>query len=254
MPRMPRKYSQSNFYHIIVQGINKEYIFNTELNMKKYQKLIKKKLENSNIVILAYCIMNNHAHFLIYSENVSNLSKYMQRLNTSYSRLYNKENNRVGYVFRDRFRSQNILSDSQLYNCLIYIHNNPVKAGIVKDISEYKYSSYNEFLKKKIIITHHSVKLLFGDIKNYKQHFKIIHNNSANENFIDVNDKIKNITDFIKEFEIKHNQKIEEIINNKYWLKKIIIDAREQTKITIEDLAKILNVSKSKVGRYAKKM
>ena len=77
MPRIPRKYSQSNFYHIMVQGINKEYIFNTEQNMKKYQKLIKKKLENSNITILAYCIMNNHAHFLIYSENVSNLSKYM---------------------------------------------------------------------------------------------------------------------------------------------------------------------------------
>jgi len=42
MPRIPRKYSQSNFYHIMVQGINKEYIFNTEQNMKNYQKLIKK--------------------------------------------------------------------------------------------------------------------------------------------------------------------------------------------------------------------
>ena len=88
MPRIARKDSQSKFYHIMVQGINKEYIFNKKEDMKKYQRLIKEKLENSNIMILAYCIMNNHAHFLIYCEDEIYLSKYMQRLNTSYAHVY----------------------------------------------------------------------------------------------------------------------------------------------------------------------
>ena len=253
MPRIARKDSQSKFYHIMVQGNNKEYIFNKKEDMKKYQRLIKEKLENSNIMILAYCIMNNHAHFLIYCEDEIYLSKYMQRLNTSYARLYNKENERLGYVFRDRFRSQDILTERQLYNCLRYIHNNPVKAGMVKDVSEYEYSSYNEFLKETNIITEESIKLLFDDIDNYKTQFKLIHNNCIDEDFIDEDDKTIDISTFLEEFEKKYNRKIEEVSQDRKFLKRVINDAREQTNVTIVELAEKLNVSKSKVGRYIKK-
>lgn len=103
MPRIARKNSISQFYHVIVQGINKEYIFKNSQYINKYKEIIVKKLEKSDITILSYCIMNNHAHFLIYSEKIENLSKFMQKINTSYSKFYNKENNRVGYVFRDRY-------------------------------------------------------------------------------------------------------------------------------------------------------
>ena len=149
MPRIARKNSQSCFYHVIVQGINKEYIFEKEEYIEKYKELIIKKLDESNVIILAYCIMNNHAHLLIFSEKSEYVGKYMQRLNTSYSQFYNKINNRVGYVFRNRYYSQDILTAQQLYNCLRYIHNNPVKAGITRTMKGYKYSSYNEFLGKK---------------------------------------------------------------------------------------------------------
>ena len=254
MPRIARKESRSNFYHVMAQGINKEYIFNKEKDMKNYQRLIKGKLENANITILAYCIMNNHVHFLIYCENEVYLSKYMQRLNTSYGRLYNKKNERVGYVFRDRFRSQNILDEKQLYNCLRYIHNNPVKAGMVKDISEYQFSSYNEFLNEKDIITDESVKILFGNNKDYKIQFKLIHNNYADEDdFIDVDEKLQDISCFITEFENNYNRKIDKISQDRDLLKIAINDARKKTNVTIVELAEKLKLSKSTVGRYAKK-
>lgn len=253
MPRTARKDSKSNFYHIMVQGINKEYIFNTKEDIESYQKIVKDKLENSSIIILGYCIMNNHAHFLIYSEKEENLSKYMQRLNTSYSRLYNNKNKRVGYVFRDRFRSQDILSKKQLYNCLVYIHNNPVKAGMVKTMSAYKYSSYNEFLREKYIITNESIKLLFGNIKNQIGQFILIHNQCLDENFIDECENKKSLSHFIEDFEKKYNRKIEEITQDKNLLRLLIIEAREQTNATIQALGEKLNVSKSTVGRYAKK-
>lgn len=171
MPRIARKNSNSNFYHIIVQGINKEYVFNKSEFIEKYQQIILEKKEKSNITILAYCIMNNHAHFLIFSEKIEYLSKFMQRVNTSYSQYYNKINKRVGYVFRDRYYSQDILNQKHLYSCIKYIHNNPVKAHICNYMNQYKYSSYNEFLGKKIIINDESIRLLFGKTNEYKKIF-----------------------------------------------------------------------------------
>ena len=62
----------------------------------------------------------------------------------SYS-YYNKKYNRVGYVFRNRYKKQVLYSEKQLYTCINYIHNNPVKAKICRFPHEYKYSSYNRY-------------------------------------------------------------------------------------------------------------
>ena len=246
MPRKSRTNLHSKFQHVIVQGINKEYIFNSEKYILYYKKLILEKIKASNLSILAYCIMNNHAHFLIYCEKIEYLSKFMQKLNTSYSRFYNKENKRVGYVFRDRYLSQEILDYKQLYTCLKYIHNNPVKANMVKNISDYKYSSYKEFLGKKQIITDESLKLLFGTTSNYYEQFKLIHNKFHNETFFDLKDM--DILEFASKFEEEYNKKIYEIKNDKILLKEFINQARDKTDITIRELAELLNISKSKVN------
>lgn len=253
MPRIARRKSKSIFNHIMVQGTNKEYIFKHEKEMKKYQNIIIEKLKKTDIEILAYCIMNNHAHFLIYSEKQENLSKFMQRINTSYSRWYNKENKRVGYVFRDRFYLQEILDERQLFNCLRYIHNNPVKAKIVNKMDDYKYSSYNEFLKDKKIISNESIKLIFGSVENYKNRFLCVHNKYLDENFIDAEDAKQSLTDYIKTIEKKYNKKIDQMYNDKNLIKIIINEAREQTNATIKEIAGVLKISKSTVGRYVKK-
>ena len=68
----------------------------------------------------------------------------MYRVNMLYAKYYNKEHKRVGYVFRDRYKTQPIYSEKHLISCVRYIHNNPVKANICKKPNEYKYSScYN---------------------------------------------------------------------------------------------------------------
>ena len=66
--------------------------------------------EKYNIKIIAYCIMNNHTHMLLETTDLKNLSKYMQSLNTRYGKYYNKKYNRVGYVFRDRYKAEGIYS------------------------------------------------------------------------------------------------------------------------------------------------
>ena len=252
MPRIARKNFISKFHHVIVQGINKEYIFKNSQYINTYKNIILKKLEKSDITILSYCIMNNHAHFLIYSANIENLSKFMQRINTSYSKYYNKENNRVGYVFRDRYYTQEILDKNQLYNCMRYIHNNPVKAGIVKNFSEYKYSSYNEFTGDGKIINSESIKLLFGTSKTYINQFNQIHKVFKEESFADVDKKEKSIKDFIIEEEKRYGKKIKDIKCEKKVVKEIVKKARVQTDVTIKELATIFEIPKSTIARYCK--
>lgn len=252
MPRKARKISESNYHHVIVQGINKEYIFKRTEDIEKFKEIIIVKLQEVHIEILGYCIMNNHAHFLIFSKTNEELSKFMQKVNTSYSKYYNKVTKRVGYVFRDRYYSQDILSHKQLYNCLKYIHNNPVKAGISR-IENYKYSSYNEFLNKKEIITSKGIELLFGATKEYKEEFYRIHTSKVylDEQFYDL--KEKDILEIIREFEKKHEKNIKEIKDNNKLLKEIIHIARQETDVTITELADLIGVSKSLVGNYTKR-
>lgn len=252
MPRKSRESSVSNFYHVIVQGINKEKIFADKKDIKRYKQIILEKLKESNVTILAYCIMNNHTHLLIHSEKSKDLSKFMQRVNISYSQYYNKRNMRIGYVFRDRYYSQDITTENQLYNCIKYIHNNPVKANIVKKAEEYEYSSYNEFIGRPELINCKSLKLIFETMKDYKEKFYKIHKtNNYEEEFYDIKDK--DIYELIREIELKNGKKLKELIKNKNTLKIIIKLARKETKVTIIELSKILGISKSSIWNYEKK-
>lgn len=254
MPRKPRYNQISGYYHVMSQGINKEYIFQKKLYIEKYKELMLKKSKDLNINILSYCIMSNHVHILINTNKISDLSKYMQKLNTTYSSFYNKANRRVGYVFRDRFLSQEILSESQLLYCIRYIHYNPVKAGIVKFAGDYKYSSYNEFIGKRNIINDNCIKIVFGDFNNYKKIFYELHNidnEIHGESFIDIKDK--KIEEYIKYVETKYKLPANKIKTNKKLLEKVIKDSRETTEATVRELAQILEVSKSTISNYEKK-
>ena len=157
MPRKARKEINSKFLHVMIQGINREYIFNNDKDIKVFLKFVKEKIKEFDLSIIAYCVMNNHAHFLIYTENINLVSKLMKMVNTSYAIYYNKNKERCGYVFRDRFKSEEILSQKHIVSCIHYIHNNPVKAKMCLSQSEYKYSSYNEYKNKPYLINKNKV-------------------------------------------------------------------------------------------------
>lgn len=124
----------------MTQGINKEYIFETQKDKEKYLKLI--YCNDEGIEVIAYCIMDNHTHILVQVENIQNLQNWMKKTNTSYAIYFNKRNDRVGYVFRERYKVQPIKNERHLYLGIEYIHNNPIKAGICKKKEEYEFSSY----------------------------------------------------------------------------------------------------------------
>ena len=253
MPRKARKDIIASYIHIITQGIKKEYIFNTDVYKREYMKLVREKFsEAENLYLLCYCIMDNHAHFLIYTEDISELSKAMSKINCSFAQFYNKKEDRVGYVFRNRYNSQEIKDEKHLYNTVAYIHRNPVKARIVKKMEQYPYSSYN-YIKDgnwdKIAIS-----LLFHE-KNYIQQFDNIHLNFEEDDILEIKENLnsdEDINNFLNEFCIKNNTNIDRIKNDNHLLNMIVSKIKERYLVTNKQIAEVLGIGKNRLGAIKK--
>lgn len=250
MPRIPRDSYQTSFFHIIVQGIKKEYIFNEKKFLDSYRNLLITYEEKIEIKLLAYCIMNNHAHILIYTDSTEKMSKYMKCINSIFATYYNTENKRVGYVFRNRFKSEPIYDESYLINCISYIHNNPVKAKMVRSPEQYKYSSYNDYINEKGIITSEKILLLFGknrlDIDDFRKiHFK----NISSYKYEDYDKETEEIID---EFLEEHNKTFEEVKDSKKLTIKLILELKRNKKTNIE-IGKIFEMTRWRISEIYEK-
>lgn len=147
MPRQQRKKSKSGYYHVIMRGNERMNIFRDEKDKHRFIKTLSdKKLDDkkqkSRFFLYAFCLMDNHVH-LIMSEGAEDIAKVMKRISVSYVHYFNKKYKRVGHLFQDRFMSEPVEDDNYLLALVRYIHQNPVKAGMVKSAGEYSWSSYN---------------------------------------------------------------------------------------------------------------
>lgn len=144
MPRTPRQYSSTGIYHIILRGVNRQNIFFDDIDHHKFLSVLDNVIDNTDVYLLGYCLMINHAHLLI-QDSQNNISQIMKRIGTSYARWFNRRHNRVGHVFQDRFRSENIEDDAYLKTVIRYIHQNPVKAGMISKAEDYPWSSCRNY-------------------------------------------------------------------------------------------------------------
>ncbi len=239
MPRKSRECYLSDFYHVMIQGDEKKFIFTKAVHKEKLVCLINKNAIRNNINIIAYCVMNNHAHILLYCENLDDLSKMMLQCNTSYGHYYSKNRGCVGHVFRERYRSEPIVSKLHLINCIKYIHENPVKSKLVKCCKDYKYSSYNEYLIKSGIFSDKLMKLC--EI-NEKEYLNIINNNHTDLTYMD---EFEDATKFFEEIKINFKRSgftNEDIVT-------IYKEMLGKCNITKTQLAKFLNIDRKKVSR-----
>lgn len=201
----------------MVQGVNREYIFEEENEKLKYLYLVKEYAKKYDIKILAYCIMDNHTHFLIHAVNSTNLSMFMKEINSRYAMYYNRKKQRVGYVFRNRFESKAMLTELQVLRCIKYIHMNPVKAKIVEKEEEYKFSSYNDYFQKSKFINSKNLNSIFNNKENYPQKISEIEYKELNLEQEPINLKVI-MEDYLKE----KNLKFEELYKCKNEIKKFM--------------------------------
>ena len=187
--------------------------------------------------------MDNHTHLILYSDNINNISEFMRIVNSLYAMYYNKRRNRVGYVFRDRYKSVLILDRRQLLRCIKYIHMNPVKANIVKNESEYEYSSYKDYINNSGFLNQRILDFLFLKSQDYIEKFKEIE-------YIDIYNKKICLNDVLEEFLFKEKKNINQIKSDK----KILIEfikylEVKQYKYSKQELANIFGINKATVYR-----
>jgi putative transposase len=138
--RRARQKSSSGVYHIITRGANRQEIFHDEEDRIRFLDTLQKYKIKSEIIMYAWCLMGNHVHLLLKEGNES-ISTVMKRIGVSYANYYNWKYKTTGHLFQDRFKSENVETVNYLLTATRYIHQNPVKAGIVAKPHEWKWSS-----------------------------------------------------------------------------------------------------------------
>ena len=150
MPRRPR-IDLAGFHHIVNRGVNHSYIFLQDEDYKIFLQIVCKACKNYRAVLHDYCLMSNHFHLLIETE-LENLSRFMKHINSNYAIYFNKKYKRSGHLWQGRFYSRYITSDEYFYTIIRYIEQNPIEAGMAREIKEYPYTLASSLINKQEII------------------------------------------------------------------------------------------------------
>jgi len=142
MARLPRLNPVGVAQHIIQRGNNRQVCFNSDEDLAAYAYWLKEFSVKYSVRIHAWVFMTNHVHLLVTPTEESGLSKMMQSLGRQYVRYFNTTYKRSGTLWEGRFKSCLVQSEDYLLQCYRYIELNPVRAGMVDDPADYKWSSY----------------------------------------------------------------------------------------------------------------
>ena len=142
MPRNIRRKSFTGYYHIIIRGVAKQIIFENSMDYLVFLKKLRRYILEENIILIAYCLMENHAHFLLHDPE-DHIASFMQKLCGSYAMYFNVKYDRCGHLFDERYKSECIEDERYLLAAFRYILQNPEKAGIART-DLYRWSSYAE--------------------------------------------------------------------------------------------------------------
>lgn len=141
------KLQNEHFYHIYNREINGCNIFKSDKNKQYFLNKIKTQLENV-LEIYAYCLMDNHFHFLVKILNENEVIQKLSNVLNAYAKGFNKQENRTGSLFEKHFKRIQLQNETYLRNLIIYIHKNPYH-HLDLDFEKYRFSSYQAFITNK---------------------------------------------------------------------------------------------------------
>jgi len=160
MPRTARIAPKENVYHILTRGNNRQDVFKDEENYYKYIEVLRRYKEKYKFKLYHYVLMRNHIHLVLEtSEKGGSLAEIMKGINLSYAQYYKGRHKHIGHFWQDRYKSILISKDDYLLACGSYVELNPVRAKIVENPKDYRWSSYSVYAygKKNILVDEHSI-------------------------------------------------------------------------------------------------
>lgn len=151
-----KEYAPDSYYHVYNRGVNKQTIFAEDADYIVFLGLLKRRLSKEptvdrygrqtphykdEIELLAFCLMPNHFHLLVYQHDDSKaVAKLLQSVCTAYTMYFNRKHKRVGRLFQGNFKGSRVTSDEYLQHISRYIHLNP------KNYKKYEWSSLPYYL------------------------------------------------------------------------------------------------------------
>lgn len=245
VPRVAREKSSTGIYHVILRGINGQIIFEDDEDFQRLLETLKNCQIKSEFEIYAYCLMSNHIHLLM-KEEKEELGIVFRRIGASYVYWYNLKYSRRGHLFQDRYKSEVVELEEYFLTVLRYIHQNPLKAGIVTEVADYPWSSYKEYIGKPWICNTEFVLNLFSqDRKKAKALFKEFNLQENKDQCLEFNQTKRfndfEATDFIKSIAgVKSPQEIQKFEKGK---RDEVIKKCKRQGLSIRQLERLTGVS-----------
>lgn len=254
MARQPREKSATGYYHIMMRGINREFIYRTVKEKHYFMDLLKEEL---NTCLVGYCLMDNHVHLLLKAQ-LNDLSLAIKKVNVKYAMQYNYYNQRVGHLFQNRYKSEVIHTEPYLIQVIRYIHYNPVRAGMIQKAEEYQWSSYKEYLGNTFVVAEHHKAFILSLFSGNIAEFVRFHQQEDCFEYLDTKEEIEQnrikmaqdiITEFCDETGIADAIQIKN--ENRYIQQDIILRLLQKTKLSHRDIAGLLEVNRGIIHHVA---
>ena len=135
------------WYHVMNRGRRREKIFASPKDYEMFIVVLQEAVEMWNLKVAAYCLMPNHYHLLLHTPD-GNISRCMRHINGVYTQRYNRWYKKDGQLFRGRYKTAVVDGDNYLLEVLRYIHRNPLNAGLVKSLNDFKWSSHRGYTSR----------------------------------------------------------------------------------------------------------
>jgi len=142
MPRRRRVCPPGVAQHLIQRGNNRQICFASDEDCAAYAHWLREAAERYAVAVHAWVFMTNHVHLLAAPERKDGISRMMQQLGRHYVRYFNYQYARSGTLWEGRFKACLVQDSEYLLQCYRYIELNPVRAGMVTDPADYRWSSY----------------------------------------------------------------------------------------------------------------
>ena len=161
-----KEYHENGYYHLYNRGVNKGLVFSDDQDYKTFLYYLKvylcseelqveylklypsRKLKNycERLKLLAYCLIPNHFHLLVWQKDAEAINYFMRSLTVKYAMYFNKKYKRIGPLFQGVYKAVRVENESQLIYLSKYIHRNPIVLTSGRVLEVYKYSSYQNYL------------------------------------------------------------------------------------------------------------
>lgn len=177
MPRAHRYILPGYLYHVTHRCHDRSFLLKFARDRNYYREWLRKAMIRYKVPVLGYCLTRNHIHLVLHSCGEKAISRFMQLVQSRTAQHYNWRKSRKGAFWEDRYHCTMIGSRRYLWDCLLYIDLNMVRAGEVNHPAEWQWCGYREFMglreRYRILDVHTLLAMLgFSDIEKARASYQ----------------------------------------------------------------------------------